>query len=384
MQLGPEVLFVQSQPSQLDAPFYSLLSQLCGGRIMVALLNDGQTERRDIDPELGFVPQFPKLAHDYSLLSLPRGGSGINRLIDSIWKCRPHLVVVQDQAWREKVFISLACRRAGISVAMRSDKNHISHGARSGAALALERWVVRRLFDVLAPVSQLTSDYYDWKRPESTWWFPYPSLASKFKRGPGSDVTRRIIRYRLGIPDEKTVFLAVIKFVDRENPMAVLRSFAAVRARCPDASLILVGAGPLKDKLTEFISSRSVSDAHFVGYVPFERLQEYFFASDVFIHLARSEPWGASAQDALVANMALVVSCQVGSGVCHLTGDLAQYVVGVDDDQAATAAMVNLVGPLSKRKHFEPAWEAVDKMYTAESLARWWASRIDFAGSSTS
>jgi glycosyltransferase involved in cell wall biosynthesis len=166
--------------------------------------------------------------------------------------------------------------------------------------------------------------------------------------------------------------------------MAALRAFAEVQADCPDASLIFVGAGPLEDQLKDFVSSRGVDEVHFTGYVPFEQLHEYFFASDVFLHLARSEPWGASPQDALVSNMALVVSSQVGSGVCHLTGDLARYVVGVNDDQAAAAVMIELVGPPSKREHFEPAWKAVHSMYTAESLARWWANRIDSSGQHSS
>lgn len=376
MEPSPTVIFVQTQPSQLDAPFYSLLSRLTARRILVALLNGGQPTRSDIDPELGFVPQFPKPLQDYPILCLPRGSIGVRRLIRVVLDYRPRMVIVQDQTWCEKALIALVCRRAGIAVAMRSDKNHISHGARVGPSLNLERWVVSGLFDALAPVSRLTSEYYGWKSPESTWWFPYSSLASKFVRPPSAGLATERIHGRLGIPQGKTVFLAVAKFVERENPMAVLRAFAEVRAKCADAALIFVGAGPLEDQLKSFVSSTSVDDVHFVGYVPFAQLQDYFFASDVFVHLARSEPWGTSPQDALLACMALVTSSQVGSGVCHLTSDLARYVVGVDDDQAAAAVMLELVGMPSQRAHFAPAWREVHSIYTVESLAGWWANKI--------
>lgn len=370
------VLFVQTQPSQLDAPFYSLLARLLDKRLLVALLNDSFDERRDIDPELGFIPQFPTPERDYPIACLPRGAHGIRLLIELIHRTRPGIVVVQDQTWREKSRISSACRRAGIPVAMRSDKNPISRGARTGAGLALERFIVRRLFDAIAPVSRLTRDYYGWHDGESIWWFPYPSSSRKFQRTAAAGGLRASVRERLGIPDTRTVFLSVLKFVDRENPMAVLRAFAHAKASSRDISLILVGAGPLEASMRQFIASRGISDVHLVGYVPFAQLHEYFFAADVFVHLARNEPWGVSAQDALVANMALVVSSGVGAGLCHLSGDLARYVVPVDDDRAAGESMLELVGSPSKRAHFAPAWTAVCSMCTDESLARWWATRI--------
>ena len=46
------VLFVQNQPSQLDDPFYSLLSQKRPGSVELALLNGESSERNEIDPEL--------------------------------------------------------------------------------------------------------------------------------------------------------------------------------------------------------------------------------------------------------------------------------------------------------------------------------------------
>ena len=179
-----DVLFVQSNPSQLDNPFYSLLSNATG-RIAVALLNSGAPDRRAIDPELGFVPIFPSASSDAATYMLPSEcDGGARSVMRLVMRIRPKLVVVQDQGWRSKVQIAMACRLRGISIAMRSDKNHISSSARVGIGRALEGFVARAVFDQLAPVSTLTAEYYGWKNSRTCWWFPYPTLAKKFAPTP--------------------------------------------------------------------------------------------------------------------------------------------------------------------------------------------------------
>ena len=115
----------------------------------------------------------------------------------------------------------------------------------------------------------------------------------------------------------------------------------------------------------------------FVGYVPYASLQEYFWAADVLVHLPICEPWGASAQDALVARMALIASDKVGAASCQLTGPLSRYVVAPNDVDAASSLMIELATQPDAKVRFAPAWAATDRMYTAESLAAWWAPRVE-------
>ncbi|MGH8433925.1 MAG: glycosyltransferase family 4 protein [Pseudomonas sp.] len=373
------LLFVQSQPSQLDAPFYSSLSRKTDGAIAVALLNDSSERRTDIDPELGFVPNFSDLPHDYQIVKLSRGKKGGVKLIWEIWKNRPKMVVLQDQSWGQKIIIAIASRFSGSLVAMRSDKNLISENARAGGRLWIERFFVRLLFDVLVPVSELTLNYYGWMEKPKIWPFPYPSFKAKFSRGDLNSCNADIRKY-FGIAISATVFLGVTKFVTRENPHAILRAFARAKKINSDICLILVGAGALEAELKNFVVNQNLSDVYFPGYVAYGDLQKYFHASDVFLHLANSEPWGISAQDALVAEMGLVTSDKVGAGVWHLRGELAQYVVPVDDDEAAAEAMLKLAGPPEKREHFWPAWESVRGQFTEEALAQIWAEKLSALG----
>lgn len=374
------VLFIQSNPSQLDEYFYALLSARTA-RITIALLNSGARTRRTVDPELGFVPEFPQPSGGAPTILL-RGEheGGARQVLSLIFERRPDMVVVQDQSWPIKLYIACQCRVRGIAVALRSDKNSISATARKGVGRILERLLVQGLFNRLAPVSPLTVAYYGWKRNEAVWWFPYSSARSKYAP---TEATRRVrdeLRASLGISPHATVFLVVAKFVTRENPTSALLAFARTAAVCRDAVLVMVGAGVQEEDLRSMTAAMDLADrVRFLGYVPYVRLHEYFWCSDVLVHLARSEPWGVSAQDALVAKMGLITSTNVGAGVCHLVGSLSRFVVGADDIEIASRLMIELAGDRNAKEQFAPAWSSVNDLFTAEALADWWSRRIGAA-----
>ena len=244
------VLFVQCAPSQLDSVFYSELSQNTSGRIALALMHDGNAQRTQADPELGLVPQFPPMDDGHRIFHLPserRGG--LSNLIALIFNLRPHMVVVQDQAWKSKVTISFACRIAGVRVVMRSDKNDFSSTPRKGLIRFIEVLMVKALFDGIAPVSELTLAYYHWSESKSVWWFPYPTLKSKFSRCKESIKVRQEIRNKFRISETDKVVLAVTKFVERENPLGVIQAFNELQRKRSDVSLLLVGSGPMEAQL---------------------------------------------------------------------------------------------------------------------------------------
>lgn len=371
------ILFVQSNPSQLDDRFYAALAKELDG-VSVALLNGHGRERTEIDPELGFTPVFPKSSLSYETHLLPdENKGGVRQLVSLIRTRRPRLVVVQDQTWSNKIVIALACRIYGVLVAFRSDKNLISSNARAGILQLVEATLVRLLFHRIAPISELTSRYYRWNRADWIWWFPYPSSREKFTPDNESPSVRSRLRARHGISQEATVFLVVAKFVDRENPIAAVEAFIRTAEVCPNSALLMVGAGSQERELRALASTSAASDKiFFLGYVPYVELQEVFWASDVYVHLAKCEPWGVSAQDALVAKMGLLTSDKVGAGVCHLTGTLSRFVVADGDFDAASAAMTELASLPDKKPDFLPAWEAVDRGFTAEALAHVWATRM--------
>lgn len=367
-------LFIQCQASQLDAPFYGELARRIPGESLVILFNDSGNRRQDIDPELGFTPVFPDLDEGYPTEWIAAGVAGLFKLMKRIAQLKPACVVVQDQPWREKIFLALFCRAMGICIAMRSDKNAISDGAHSGFSLWVERFLIKQLFNVLCPVSELTTTYYGWTEDRSVWLFPYCTNEKKFRPPDDPTPVRRFIRSSFGIPEDAFVFLTVAKFVDRENPRGMIESFERIVVSHPNAWLLMVGAGPQFEEIRQYLSQQRIPNISFAGYVSYAVLEQYHFAADVFLHLAKCEPWGMSPQDALVSGMGLITSNKVGSGVRHLGKELCRFVVPLNDVNGAIERMAELIVLGKPQDLFQPARANVLRGFTTESLAMQWAN----------
>lgn len=374
---SPLIVFLQSNPSQLDDSFYSNLAKI-NDRFLVLLLNSGDIARTEVDPELGFTPIFPDPALNYRTVSIAsEQNGGITHAIRRIRQLRPQYVVIQDQTWRAKLRLIVACTICRIKPIVRSDKNYISNTSRAGIWKKVEGLMFRALVQRLAPVSPLTSSYYGWKKIGNLWSFPYPSSAAKFARGDEAALVRKQVRKRFSIPSDATVFLVVAKLVERENAGAAIEAFARTHAKHHNTTLLVIGDGRQRQALHDRARALGLGKSvQFLGYVPYHELQCYFWASDVLVHLARCEPWGASAQDALVAQMGLVASTRVGAAVCHLGGPLTRFIVPPDDLDAAAHAMSEFAASNGDVNEFRSAWRVVANAYTAEALAAQWGKRM--------
>jgi len=164
--------------------------------------------------------------------------------------------------------------------------------------------------------------------------------------------------------------------VDRENPRGVLEAFKAIVISCPDVWLMIVGAGPQLNELRLYVKENQIPNIVFVGYIPYVKLEQYLFSADVFIHLAKNEPWGVSPQDALVAGLGLITSDKVGSGVCHLQNDLNRFVVPINDLSTAVERMIELVQHDDPKSLFKLAKDSVLNNFTADALATQWVRRL--------
>ena len=365
-------LFVQCQPSQLDSKFYGELNRLLPEQLLVVLFNNSGNYRKDVDPELGFAPVFPDLDEGYPSKWIIYGKAGLIGLMRFILQSKPECVVLQDQLWRDKIIIAIFCKMVNICVAFRSDKNVLSERVRSGFRLWIERLLVKQLFNIFCPVSELTISYYGWQDKSSILPFPYCTDRKKFEPENNHHINQDI-RLKYHIPAESFVFLSAAKFVDRENPLGVVDAFRRVVISHPSSWLLMVGDGTDFNAVQNYVVQHDITNIVFVGYVPYIELQQYFFACNAFLHFAKSEPWGISPQDALIAGLGLITSDRVGSGICHLNNELSRFVVPLNNIDATVERMSELIACGNSSELFQSAKANVLNGFTTESLATIWA-----------
>jgi glycosyltransferase involved in cell wall biosynthesis len=372
------IVAVFSEISQIDEPVFEALSRdNANARVDLFYWNDHGLRRAALDPELGQVPVFPDLAELPSHMRrhwIDSRRHGVDTLINAILEKSPEFVILNDLSTRVKFTISRRLRRKGVPVGFRSDKNYLSARAHTGLKLALERAAYRFGFDIFFNVADLSSRYYAWPAGKSQTLFPYPTDILKFS--PHEHIgMRQAMRQKLNIPQDAIVLLCVAKFVDRENPMDVIRTYVEAYRRIGNIYLIAVGSGELMPSMEALAAEQSAGEnIRFVGYVPFAELQDYFFASDIYLHLAKREPWGVSVSDALCAGLGVVTTDHVGAGVELLRDELQKYVVPIGRPDLVATLVCDLVKQNAIGETFAAARKRVCDTYSSIATARRLAS----------
>jgi len=91
-------------------------------------------------------------------------------------------------------------------------------------------------------------------------------------------------RFNADPPTDATDFLFVGRLVGKKGVDVLLDAFESVHENRPEATLTIVGEGPLGDQLRETASQNGLDDAvRFAGRVPYEEIPSYYEQADVFV-----------------------------------------------------------------------------------------------------
>jgi len=363
----PSVIVLQKDKSQLDEPVYHCLNAMGSVSLRVLYLNDYGIERVYADDELQLVPNFSdSFAAIYQKQWLHYDGGHLGDLIRALKDAKPKIVLAADLDLKTRMILSAIGKRYGFVLAVRSDKNEISQAANTGARLWLERRMYQLAFDALLGASELTFDYYKWKNQASRCLFPYSTDQRKFTAKASE---RENMRYELGLTARNCLFLAAVKFNQRENPFGIIEAFCQMAPDNPGARLIVLGSGPQHASAQELVPAKLRNQVSLPGYIPYAKLQHYFFAADAFVHLPEREPWGVSVQDALFCKLPVIASDKVGSAVRLMQGQARRFIVGHTDLRTTAQLMRSLVDDCSQKAVFLEAHRTVKELFTAERVA---------------
>lgn len=134
-------------------------------------------------------------------------------------------------------------------------------------------------------------------------------------------------------------FLFVGRLIDRKRPLELIAAFECLRNEYPDASLTIVGDGPLLGAVRR--AAAPLGDAvRFTGRVEGADLARVMAAADALIVPSVREVWGLVVNEALAAGLYVIATNHVASAMDLLDGD-SGVVVEADDAGALAAALVN-------------------------------------------
>ena len=207
-----------------------------------------------------------------------------------------------------------------------------------------------------------------------------------------SELTRRIVIGKYGIPAEKVVTVhnavrfgesedavperavkdKVVTFLGRityqKGPDYFVEAAAKVLHRVPDVRFVMAGSGDLMNHVVRRVAQLGIADRfHFTGFLKGGEVQRMFRLSDVYVMPSVSEPFGISPLEAMRSGVPVIISRQ--SGVAEVL-DYAIKVNYWDVDALADAIYGLLTYPALGRMFASKGLEEVTGLKWTNAAAK--------------
>lgn len=363
------LVIIQDRPTQFDVPLYAMLSADSVFDLTISYTVIQPEQDCGFDAEIAAAPQWDHLK---GLVYPARSfHSTLNAWRELICD-RPDHVIVCGWYPRSHALLALLLRLSGIRVGVRSD-NTIKHTENTGSKGMIKRWAMSLwlgVYDAWHPVGSLAKEYLEkrsyFKRP--VFYFPYAVDVAWFMTLTRQNkINRLALRQRLGFAQGDYIVIGVMKWSEREDPLTLVDAVLKARECSPNMKLLLIGDGPLHDQ----VISRSCMLPDIIvtpGYAKYSELPMYYAVSDIFVHPAKSEPYGVSVQEAMACGLPVITSNSVGAAVDFIepgvngaifpVGDIANLSKLLSDFYARTDA--SMMAEVSHRKAME--WSYVHSL----------------------
>ena len=143
--------------------------------------------------------------------------------------------------------------------------------------------------------------------PDRLLWMPNPVDTDEF--APCAPDRRRELRARFGIGPSEPVAIFVGRLAPEKELPSLIRGFAAARRDVPDATLVLVGDGPIRSDLEALVTGLGLNGAvRLTGRQTGAEVRDWLQASDVFALVSCNEGLPCSLLEAMAAGLPSVVS----------------------------------------------------------------------------
>jgi glycosyltransferase involved in cell wall biosynthesis len=157
--------------------------------------------------------------------------------------------------------------------------------------------------------------------------------AESFIRGDGERFRRQF-----DLPSGRPLLLYVGRVAFEKNIDFLLRMFARLRARRPDALFVIAGEGPALPHLTRVARELGIqAQVRFIGYLDRRTgLPDCYAAGDAFVFASRTETQGLVLLEAMAQGTPVVSTAELGTRSI-LTADSGAFVVPEEEVTFAAA-----------------------------------------------
>ena len=141
----------------------------------------------------------------------------------------------------------------------------------------------------------------------------------------------------------RPVFLTSRLLEPLYNVPCVLRAFAIIQERYPDASLTIAADGWMRGELEALARDLKLRNADFIGFVPFEAMPARYDAADIYLSATSIDNMPSSLTESMASGLNVVTTDGGGAIPYIMTNEVTGLIVPRDDYQALAAAAIRLL-----------------------------------------
>lgn len=176
---------------------------------------------------------------------------------------------------------------------------------------------------------------------------------------------RTKLRESWGANDHDPVVMIVGRVAPEKNLDLGIRAFEAMREKAPNLQAVIVGDGPIKNKL-----SGQHPDIHFAGNQSGKELARYYASADFLLFPSETETFGNVLLEGMASGL-VTLSYNYAASAQHVTHGINGFNIEKGNEQAYIQQAIDLLDindtSLIKLQALETAaklsWEAVGKVF---------------------
>ena len=127
------------------------------------------------------------------------------------------------------------------------------------------------------------------------------------------------------------------------NVPCVLRAFAIIQERYPEARLTIAADGFLRRDLEALAGELKLRNAEFIGFVKFEDMPALYDAADIYLSATSIDNMPSSLTESMACGLNVVTTDGGGAIPYIMTNEVTGLIVKRDDHHALAAAAIRLL-----------------------------------------
>jgi len=172
----------------------------------------------------------------------------------------------------------------------------------------------------------------------------------------------------------RPVFLSNRNFQALYNVPCLLRAFALIQERLPEARLIVVGDGPERERVHALARELSLRHVDFIGAVPPTEMNRWYDEADVYLNASDIDNMPNSIIESFACGLP-VVTTRAGGIPYIVEHERNGLLVDCGDARALAAAALRLIDePALAQRLIAEGSSDVERLYTWEAVGDRWAA----------